>query len=850
MTKRSPRAGKAHRGNPTFSPKRNATPPDKKQIRHGLVNKKHPFPPQQKSPIRESDLFRTMMENTTDRIYFKDKESRFILINRSTAAWLGLKDPSQAVGKTDFDFFTEEHARQAFNDEKRILTDGRPLVGVEEKETWPDGRETWVSTTKTPLRDREGQLSGTFGISRDITDHKLGEEARIRAAALRESNVTLEKANAALQAEISERQRVEKELADERELFRTMMDNTSDRIYFKDRESRFILINRGLAIHFGLSDPSEAVGKTDFDYFSEEHARQAYDDERKIITSERPFIEQEEKESWPDGHETWVSTTKYPMWDTEERIIGSFGISRDITERKAIESSILQANEELEKINTTLQTEITERRRVEETLAHESILFRTMMDSTSDRIYFKDKDCRFLLINRAQAGIFGLSDPSEANGKTDFDYFTEEHARQAFDDERRIMAGGKPLVGLEEKETWPDGHVTWVSSTKFPMHDRDGRIIGTFGISRDITERMAMENTLQLASEKLAVMVNWLEGRNRDISVLNEMGKMLEGCRSPEEAHAVVSSQMGKMIPGHTGRLYLFDADRRRLETGASWGADPGLADSFLPEECKAIQSGRIHTVEAGTSESYCPHLNNPSGEDLIYLCIPLISQGEAIGVLHLRGRRGEGADSLNDMKQQLANMAADHISLTLANLTLRETLRAQSIRDALTGLFNRRHLEESLHFELARTKRRGTTLGVIMMDVDRLKHINDTFGHEAGDLVLQVLGRWLQSNVRVGDISCRYGGDEFVLILPDASLEDTTQRARQICEGIRSLNFEHQGRWLGIMSISVGVAGFPTHGGTRDELLAAVDAALYKAKGQGRNCVVVAVEQPSPPPA
>jgi len=129
------------------------------------------------------------------------------------------------------------------------------------------------------------------------------------------------------------------------------------------------------------------------------------------------------------------------------------------------------------------------------------------------------------------------------------------------------------------------------------------------------------------------------------------------------------------------------------------------------------------------------------------------------------------------------------------------------------------------------------------MLDVDWFKQINDTFGHEAGDALLQGLGQWLQSNIRAGDISCRYGGDEFVLILPDASLEATTQRARQICEGIRSLTIEHQGRPLDPVSVSIGVAGFPLHGETRDVLLAAVDAALYKAKERGRNGVVVVGE-------
>ena len=226
-------------------------------------------------------------------------------------------------------------------------------------------------------------------------------------------------------------------------------------------------------------------------------------------------------------------------------------------------------------------------------------------------------------------------------------------------------------------------------------------------------------------------------------------------------------------------------------------------------------------------------------------MCIPLIAQGETMGILHLRSQREHGgSEILPDVKEQLAVTAADHITLALANLTLRETLRVQSIRDVLTGLFNRRYLEESMQRELARAKRKGTALGVIMLDVDRLKQINDTFGHEAGDVFLQAIGQWLQSHTRAEDISCRYGGDEFVLILPDSALDPTRKRAQQLCEGIRELKIEFHGWPLGRATVSIGVAGFPQHGETRDELLGVVDSALYKAKAGGRNCVVVAAEK------
>jgi PAS domain S-box-containing protein len=578
-----------------------------------------------------------------------------------------------------------------------------------------------VSTTKIPLRDNADRIIGTFGISRDITDRKRSEAERIRIAALQEANVELEKVNAAMQAEIAERKRVENLLESERDLFRAMMDNTTDRIYFKDRDSRFLLINQSLALHFGIRDPAEAVGKRDFDYFSEEHARQAFEDEQQLVDSEKPFLNIEEKETWPDGHITWVSTTKFPMRDRTGQIIGTFGISRDITDRKSIEGSILQANEELEKTNRTLQTEIAERKRAEEELAHERELFRTMMDNSSDYIYFKDDEHRFLLINRALAERLHLEDPTQAVGKTEYDFHSEKLARQAKADEEKILDTGQPLTELEEKEIGPDGHELWTLTSKFPMRDGEGHVVGVFGISRDITERKNMDLAIQLANDKLSIMVNWLEGRNREISVLNEMGSALEACRSLEEAYPVISREMGRLIPVDTGKLYLLEKQKGRMECIARWGTKPGVADSFPPEECKGLQSKQVYNtayaVQLGVS---CRHLNPAPDEESVYLCVPLLSQGKAIGLLHLRGRRKEGADALPDLKQQLAVMAADHVALALANLTLRETLRVQSIRDALTGLFNRRYLEESLSLELKNTRSRGTTLGVIMIDVDR----------------------------------------------------------------------------------------------------------------------------------
>jgi diguanylate cyclase (GGDEF)-like protein len=193
------------------------------------------------------------------------------------------------------------------------------------------------------------------------------------------------------------------------------------------------------------------------------------------------------------------------------------------------------------------------------------------------------------------------------------------------------------------------------------------------------------------------------------------------------------------------------------------------------------------------------------------------------------------------DSKERLAHTVAEHIALAFANLRLRETLRVQSVRDPLTGLFNRRYMEESLERELRRSARHRRSLGVLLLDLDHFKTFNDTFGHGAGDILLRELGHFLQGNVRGEDISCRYGGEEFALILPDAPLDSTLQRAEQLREQVRQLQVTHHGRALGAVSVSIGVAVYPQHGASAEELLAAADRALYQAKAGGRNRVELA---------
>jgi diguanylate cyclase (GGDEF)-like protein len=248
-----------------------------------------------------------------------------------------------------------------------------------------------------------------------------------------------------------------------------------------------------------------------------------------------------------------------------------------------------------------------------------------------------------------------------------------------------------------------------------------------------------------------------------------------------------------------------------------------------------------MYLRETQTDKMICKHLE-AEGIDR-YVCIPMMAQGESLGILHVQ--HGE-VTTLSDEaghKQQLLTTVTEHFAMALANLRLRETLKNQSIRDPLTGLFNRRYMETTLERELRRAARNKLPMSLMMLDLDHFKHFNDTFGHDAGDLLLREVASCLRGAVRAEDIVCRYGGEEFTIVLLEADAAQTRLRAENICAAVKQLRVQYRGQPLGPITTSVGVALFPEHSSVVNDLLGFADKALYQAKSEGRNRVVTYVD-------
>ncbi len=302
----------------------------------------------QKELAKEKSLLDALMNNLPDYIYFKDIDSKFIRASRSMTKLFPIKDISELEGKSDFDFHKKEAAEKYFKDEQNIIKNKKGIVDQVQHEVMDNGFEQWVSTTKLPLLDQEGKPMGTFGITKDITQFKKLElEAKEQNEELLAQEEELRQNMEEMKAIQDDMEKTHNELAKEKSLLDAIMDNLPDYVYFKDLKSKFIRASRSMTKLFPIKKIEELIGKSDFDFHRKEAAEKYYQDEQKIIQTKKGVIDQIQHEIMDNGFEQWVSTTKLPLLDQEGKPMGTFGITKDITQFKKLELDAKEQNEEL-----------------------------------------------------------------------------------------------------------------------------------------------------------------------------------------------------------------------------------------------------------------------------------------------------------------------------------------------------------------------------------------------------------------------------------------------------------------------------------------------------------------------
>jgi len=464
----------------------------------------------------ERDLLHNLMDTIPDSIYFKDKESRFIRSSLAMTKRMGLKNALEMVGKTDFDFFSNVHAQQAFGDEQKIIATGTPIVDIEEKETFANTNlVAWVSTTKMPLRDNNGTIMGTFGISRNITARKAAEEAL-------EFRLNFEKHITSLSSQFItiEPKNIDNAIRSE---LQAMCDfsHTDRSCLYTFNADRNVLELTHEWVREGLHDFSH-----DFPVISAESLPTIFNAFKQLKpiacanACKIDYITDHEKATIKERKTSAMIYIPLGYNNNLMYAIGAEAVEGNSLWRHRTSDGDKWVNDSVTLITVIGELFLTalERKNNELLLEQEKELLRLLMDNIPDSIYFKDSESRYSRVNKAQAELMGISNPADAIGKTDFDFFP--YAKKFFDDEQLIMRTGLSQIGKIEEVVTPDGSLSWYSATKIPLRNRERTTLGMLGVSRNITKLKEYEEALQKSNMLLEQRV---EARTADIIKANQM---------------------------------------------------------------------------------------------------------------------------------------------------------------------------------------------------------------------------------------------------------------------------------------------------------------------------------------
>ncbi|MBO9408620.1 sensor domain-containing diguanylate cyclase [Shimia sp. R9_1] len=493
-------------------------------------------------------------------------------------------------------------------------------------------------------------------------------------------------------------------------------------------------------------------------------------------------------------------------------------------------------------------------------LTSDNITYFELLPEASDVYRFKIYDTEGTVVWSTRPGERGLSDA---------DTFPADEIMQGITSYRREQKPASEIDGLALHALSEDVATHEVAELYEPVIS-NGRVIGALEFYTDITDvrksflfrvrvLLTALTTLAIATVSIVAVLLYRANRRqyqtltnrsakekdllneqlklaRNVKLLGELNEWLQSSRSLEELFDMVKRFMTHILPDSEGSIYVYSNSRDVLDGWASWNGGEHK-DHIHPDECWGLRRGR--TYEFGDSEINFTCSHAEPHNDHPYFCFPILAHGETVGLLHLRAKSADA--EVFHANRDLAQMCSEQISMAIANVRMRDELHDQSVRDPLTGLFNRRHMNETLRKTISDSQRSTDPFSVVAIDVDHFKKFNDTHGHDAGDMVLRAVGSVLQQDCDRDDVACRPGGEEFTVVLPNSDLETAQERAETLRRAVENIKVRYGEKTLPRITISVGIATYPAHGTLPQMLLRSADDALYQAKAQGRNRVVVA---------
>jgi diguanylate cyclase (GGDEF)-like protein len=406
----------------------------------------------------------------------------------------------------------------------------------------------------------------------------------------------------------------------------------------------------------------------------------------------------------------------------------------------------------------------------------------------------------------------------------------------------KTMAGKSESIKYDRH--LPSGRIVATTARRL----EDGSAVVTFtdvtAARKMMTELEAAKKAAEDAETRTMATLAFEQRRQRQMHNLSLLSEWLQSCKSLPELYRVFSAHMANLLPRTSGELYIYSNSRDVLDGECAWNGASVLGH-INPDDCWALRRGRPYAFGTSEVEFACEHLQEQDwpATGRGYFCIPIVAHGDTIGLLHIKlahdhaSSCGDEFESLPAMRT-FAIQCAEQISLAVANVKLRDQLHDQSIRDPLTGLYNRRYLLEAMRREINRAMKSGKPLSLISLDADHFKRFNDNHGHDAGDVVLRTLGETMRRIFDGDEVCSRFGGEEFTILITGADKQTAVQRAEELRAAAEELVIRYGDQNLPRITLSLGVATYPQDGTDAQLLLAAADAALYRAKAGGRNMV------------